>query len=614
MNDVRRNFYIDSLVVSGDGVRDSVVRFSPGWNILLGESDSGKTMVLNCIAYVFGKDNCPVTRAMHGYDSMRVELVSSDGTRVSLQRESLKSKVLVHSDCSEIEDGFYYLDNKKDKRQLNDLLLSLIGVEPVPELASNSNSDKKLMTWKNLIRSFYLDKQRLLNDDDLLEPKSGTEKTLFLSILLYLIYGKDFSYNTMLKKEITRAKYEAKSEYIKQKASDIKSRKAALESRLANHFGTAIPNDISAYSSQLEMLEEQIRECTERSNGIYSAICSKTKEFNEKRSSFDSYTCLRDQYLADIRRLNSIVEFGGLLSEKEGVDDCPFCHSHISPEFQETNVLAAKAELSKTLVLLNGLSDTMKQISSDMVNLEHNLQCLEEEKQVLESRITEDLKPECENIRDGIEAYEQYWMLISQERLYADILEEMAADEVAFHDQLESELQNLKDRKYSPKEHFDAGFVKGMTALLQSILKECGYRFYQEAAFDLRSFDIKIKGYEKPMLHGQGLCTFMSSVLYLAFQTYLNEKGRYCPGILMLDTPLLGLSESMYKKDSDRIRDSFFHYFMEKPHGFQIFATCHPEDIPSWVDRSSIGIIDLKADGRNGFLVDYRPEQVDSER
>lgn len=47
-------FYIEKLMVSGGGHHASVIDFKPGLNFILGPSNTGKSLVMDCLDYMFG--------------------------------------------------------------------------------------------------------------------------------------------------------------------------------------------------------------------------------------------------------------------------------------------------------------------------------------------------------------------------------------------------------------------------------------------------------------------------------------------------------------------------------------------------------------------------------
>ena len=65
--------YIEKLVVSGGGHRTTVINFKPGLNFILGPSNTGKSLVMDCLDYMFGfspKKNRPskMVDNSHGYE------------------------------------------------------------------------------------------------------------------------------------------------------------------------------------------------------------------------------------------------------------------------------------------------------------------------------------------------------------------------------------------------------------------------------------------------------------------------------------------------------------------------------------------------------------------
>lgn len=47
-------FILKKLTVSGGGHEDSILNFSNGLNLIIGPSNTGKSLIMDCIDYVFG--------------------------------------------------------------------------------------------------------------------------------------------------------------------------------------------------------------------------------------------------------------------------------------------------------------------------------------------------------------------------------------------------------------------------------------------------------------------------------------------------------------------------------------------------------------------------------
>jgi hypothetical protein len=101
-------------------------------------------------------------------------------------------------------------------------------------VVTNARFETKRLTWRNLLRVFYLDENRVDDIDSIAEPRHRyMENTLFLSALLYLISGRTFTeVDAQEKKEIKQARRKAVREYVNRKIQDAAERKEQLEIEL----------------------------------------------------------------------------------------------------------------------------------------------------------------------------------------------------------------------------------------------------------------------------------------------------------------------------------------------------------------------------------------------
>lgn len=85
-------FYIDKIVVSGTGHSDSLINFKPGLNFIVGPSNTGKSLIMDCIDYVFGftpKSDRPskIVDNNNGYEKITLYLKTTSGI-VILERKN----------------------------------------------------------------------------------------------------------------------------------------------------------------------------------------------------------------------------------------------------------------------------------------------------------------------------------------------------------------------------------------------------------------------------------------------------------------------------------------------------------------------------------------------
>ena len=100
-------FYIEKLMVSGGGHHTSVIDFKPGLNFILGPSNTGKSLVMDCLDYMFGftpKKNEPskIVDNNNGYEWITLQLATSHGT-VILERKIGDSKITVSGSDPTVE-------------------------------------------------------------------------------------------------------------------------------------------------------------------------------------------------------------------------------------------------------------------------------------------------------------------------------------------------------------------------------------------------------------------------------------------------------------------------------------------------------------------------------
>ena len=116
-------FYIKKLIVSGGGHNASVIDFKPGLNFILGPSNTGKSLVMDCLDYMFGftpKKNRPskIVDNNYGYERITLHLATEQGT-VVLERKIGDTKITVSGSDSSVEHGTYSV------RQDDSLTISL---------------------------------------------------------------------------------------------------------------------------------------------------------------------------------------------------------------------------------------------------------------------------------------------------------------------------------------------------------------------------------------------------------------------------------------------------------------------------------------------------------
>ncbi len=180
-----KNFYIKNITVSGVGKEDSVIDFIDGFNIISGPSNTGKTLVLKCIDFLFGSDAIPFNVKSTGYNMVAMTVVS-EGKILTARREivinKINNRIIVDSDIPEIESGNY--SATKGKRSVNvHLWPKLIGIKPGQTIVGKISTGKRhALTWRSILHMFLIKSENVIKERSILLPSQNT-----MSIKIYFL-------------------------------------------------------------------------------------------------------------------------------------------------------------------------------------------------------------------------------------------------------------------------------------------------------------------------------------------------------------------------------------------------------------------------------------------
>ena len=140
-------FFIEKIVASGAGKKESTIVFKPGANIIYGPSNTGKTYIVKCIDFLFGSDADPFDSSS-GYDSISIYLKTRGG-QVVMHRKLGSNKIDVSSTDPSISNGKYTAkaSGKNYEKTINSVWLALIGI--TEQHSINKNTQKPSQSMRN---------------------------------------------------------------------------------------------------------------------------------------------------------------------------------------------------------------------------------------------------------------------------------------------------------------------------------------------------------------------------------------------------------------------------------------------------------------------------------
>jgi len=611
-----KRFYITSITVSGDGVKESKIEFNKGVNIIHGPSDTGKSYVMNCIDFMFASKGAPFSRSdTAGYDTVTMHLENEDGEKVIAKRKIVdgkngdtgSSKVIISTTLTNFPDKEYKVSDYQE------LLLYLFGISERKNIIANATYKQNKLTVREFFYLIFLDEERIFQKDSVfLYPKIG-RSILDIMLLLFFINGKEYS--ELIPTESTEEKNKKAIQkrgvisYLRSKVKDLTARHKELKEKLDELGDVDIEAKIANIVDEILKIENEIAVATEESHKYLTEIYSISAKLQEAQILNGRYKALHSQYSSDIKRLAFIADGDKKIGTISRLSKCPFCNGDIHNQTNENGSFteATAIELERVTVQLQDLQEVEDDVASEITLLEIQLQELSEKREKILKRI-EELKPKVNALKSTKESYQEAMVL--QQNLFAlEFFSKELDDDVAAKE-LESEDKNDTFSTQKAKNLFDGNLWKKLSDTFAEIVKACEYPDCQTSHIDIVSMDAIINGKYKKS-HGKGYRAFINTTLLFSFMKFLEENGVYATHFLFLDSPILSLMERKNELADDEkislgMKQALFQYLINHCGENQIIIA--ENEIPSEVDYSNANLIEFtkdKNEGRYGFFLTY---------
>ena len=609
-------YYIKKISISSVGKNEepvvSKVDLQPGLNIVYGPSNTGKSLVLDCIDFMLGGEPRRLSNP-----KLRIKAVGMsidfNGKEVYLTRKLYEdpSDIIVTSQTPEIEVGTYTVNGRtKDKDTISSLWLKLMGInENVKIIKQIEDSVSQNLTVRTFFHFYVIDENRISGENSIL--KSGGQKYVqnipvpTIMSLIYMMTEANYIFPEDQKKARStthKIRESAAKEIVYGTMSAIneeESQGARIEdTKSVEEIQTEIDNLLGEISAA----EDSLTKTTQRYQDITKDLIDISSSLAESRVLKNRYDSLRTQYESDMRRLTFIAEADIHSSGISRLERCPFCNGELPKEERQSCLEAAVAEADKIELHIKDLQAADEALSHEMDTLESKRAQLIREQQSVQASIRGELRPQVKALREKLNTYtaaleraKAKQMVKSFTRILNEQLFKIEAEETAaafdVRDKIKSKLKEPLDR------------------LLQDILEKCNYEKFEGAFFDIDTCDVNTYGSSK-LMQGQGFRAFLNSVMALAVQEMLNEVNLHQPHLLVLDSPILSLKERGEdigtEIASDSMRGSLFKYMIEHEDNRQTIVL--EDDIPS-LDYSSANLIHFTknpAEGRFGLIEGFQ--------
>lgn len=591
--------WIKRIGVRGGDNNSSSIDLEPGLNIVVGPSNTGKTMIFELIDYIFGSD-ANLRSALQEYQVAFAEMEVAEAS-ITFERSigEKASVVKIRSTWEEVKTGDYHVNPRTQyDNSLNSVLLKLCGIDEEIYIAKNKKWETQRLTWRTLRHLFMVDESQISGQASILDAQQATARTGMLSAFLYFAQGDDYSDEFLL--------YDP--EYEKARRSFYKT---VLEKRQIGYFDLRESLEAAIDKidpCQLEKNKENIHEIEEEINRVVDEIDSYRTKANEIRQeivkenlALSQFEELKDQYDADLKRLNFIADGIVSSSSEKQEYECPICDSKVNVSSHPDVIKSAAGEYKRIKNALDGLNDT---ISAEKVLLDerHNeLHRCEQEIDNRERTIKDELDPQRAALIETVSTMQKQFELASK----IELINQLQTDTAKELTKLSGEDTTYQE--YKPAEKFTEETLEGIRASLQESLTYANYPNSADVVFDLKARDMVLGGMSKKEF-GQGYRAYLNTVMSLSLYSFLKNDGSFRPWLLVYDSPI-----NVLKQPGEEVRrpmkEGLFDLMAQVSEDVQIIVFENDDLGEGFPDTANIiRFTKEESEGRYGFLLGYKEE------
>lgn len=614
-----KRFYISKLIVSGGGHLPSIIDFTSSINFILGPSNTGKSLVLECINYAFGlvpKKNKPskIVDNNYGYEEITLHIETDKGLLI-LTRKIGDTKIFIHpNECGIESDNYSVYTNTK--KNINDIFLELMGIDKRYQVLSSQKGKVSNVTWRALLNFFLIKQNEVARDTSILLDPDTPGNTYHPAILLFLLTGQDASgVKTPENKDISQARKEAILFFIRNQLHEINEESERLEKSLSQ-FNLNEPHKviIENIKKKISIIENEIEKVNRKTASYINQAFQKNKLFTEYEAMLKSFEVLENQYLSDIERLDFILQGTSEISLLPQIKQCPVCQNTIVEDLDPSYVEACKSELHKTKNNLNELRFAQSDLMKKKETLSMEISKLNQEIECTKAIVEENFRPHLENLNNDLVLMTRY-NEIEGELKNINKMKSYYEKELFERENEETP----KEQKYDIFSKYEYQLVQGFEEKLRYALAKSKIGGAKSARLNFDVFDVEIGGKKKSVCSGGGYSAIINTIVALTMSSYLIEIDGYAPGFFAVDSALTQLSEARDMVQGNTIKDNFLRFLLEDIKNQQVIFIEQPERM-AFIPESNgthTNVIEFTRNpnrGRYGFLNDvYNPEDTENE-
>ncbi len=603
-------FQLRRLTLVGRGVPNAEVQFREGLNVVSGPSDTGKTFIVQCIDYMLGGKYAPesIPEAAQ-YETVRLSLsVSVDDDEVVLER-SIRGGDFKLLSAGKADQHLSAKHSAAAKDSVSQYLLGLAGLAE-KKVRTNKQGKTRDVSFRDLARLVLVDEETVISKTSPILTGQYTTGTAESAVFRLLLTGVDDS--SLISSEdpkVAKGRQAGKVEMLDLLLNQTQGRMAEMQ----------LPGDVQAWQGQLAEIET-LFEAAEKELAVEQQSAAQLEgkrraELNalrqlESRSGVlrelqRRFALLEQQYLSDLRRLESIAEAGTRLGQMNE-ERCPVCgaaaehqeHDHQKASAAPEDVAqSCLAEAAKIRLLISDLHLTRSDNDREIARLEGLTLEAKERIRTVATQLSEMLKPRVElalqRLRESQtrrDTYRRALELHGRMNELQGLLGEFGPAASGKGVELESARVRSDEAEAFSQE-------------VESLLRAWHFPGLDRVTFSESDQDIVISGRTRAS-HGKGVRAIAHAAFNLALLNFCLKAEKPHPGFALIDSPLVVYREP----DTDEggfsldVKDAFYRSIAEEFRASQVIIF-ENEDPPSDLGADANIIRFTGAShGRQGFI------------
>lgn len=596
-------YYIEELKLYLKNGKTSSVKFGKGLNIIYGESNTGKSMIYNCLDYMMGGTSTDRINERLGITHISLTVIADEKT-ITMSREMNVNVFTVSSDHEEIESGEYRTGGNGNGNKISDLWFKLMKIEKPDKVLKNLSGETQGMSIRTIYHLFMIDEGRIPIHRSILIPTISQNAKMHaptISSLVYLATGESHAPKVEgMTDRVIGIKNNALQSFVDANLLDLEEYQDETGGGEAEGLSPVqIQKRIDDILGEIASLEDNLSNATSKRKEVSDRILELEDVASENKVLNNRYNALQTQYAADIRRLTFLIEGSMAEDNIEMPTQCPFCNGTLPKEKEESCVEAAANEVKKIEAQIEDLSSVQDVLSEDIIKNAAEIEILEREKAKYDEIIRGEITPQIEKLRDCLGEYTQ---ALSQSKAnemikgFRNILSRQLGVAVNEDENLHIDIRKKFLEVYEDK----------INDRVKDMLETCNYDHYTSSEFDESALDITVNRSLKSS-QGEGFRAYLNTVLALTVQNIIDESKLCHIGFMCIDSPVLSLKEKNDEAEpSETMKAGLFKYFVD-----------HSDDRQMIIIENTIPDIDYKgakihrftkdeSEGRYGLVEDYR--------